>query len=56
MNTQNITYVDAHKVSCEGLENGIGHPRVYLEMKDEQITCPYCSKIFNLKSKSHENN
>lgn len=56
MNAQNITYVDTHKVSCEGLESGIGHPKVYLEIKDEQITCPYCSKIFKLKSKSHENN
>jgi len=50
MNQEDIIYVDQRKVKCEDLLNGIGHPRVYLEIKEEQISCPYCSKIFKFKS------
>lgn len=55
MSQENIVYVDQCKVKCEELSNGIGHPRVYLEIKKDKISCPYCSKIFKLKSGSHEN-
>ena len=49
MKEQEIIYVDKHKVCCEGEGDAAGHPRVYLEIKDEQITCPYCSRIFKVK-------
>lgn len=49
MENKEIVYVDAHKVRCEGQEGGSGHPRVYLEIKEDQIICPYCSKTFKLK-------
>lgn len=49
MNKQEIVYVSKHKVCCEGEGEGMGHPRVYLEIKDEQVTCPYCSRIFKVK-------
>ena len=48
MNKQNITYVDKHKVHCEGIDGGSGHPRVYLEIKNDKVECPYCSRIFKL--------
>ncbi len=46
---QEIIYVDDYKVKCEGKDDATGHPRVYLEIKEESITCPYCSQIFKLK-------
>ena len=49
MEKQEIIYTDNHKVKCQGKEDGSGHPRVYLEIKEEQIICPYCSQIFKLK-------
>jgi len=49
MNNQDIIYVENHKVTCEGHDDGSGHPRIYLEIKEEQITCPYCSRTFKLK-------
>lgn len=54
MDQRNIVYVDHRKVKCEDLSHGIGHPLIYLEIKESQITCPYCSKIFKLKSENHE--
>ena len=56
MDNKNIIYVENRKVHCENLEDGSGHPRVYLEIKGSQIACPYCSKIFKLKSWSYESN
>jgi uncharacterized Zn-finger protein len=49
MNTQEIIEADQRKVSCEGLKSGFGHPKVYLEIKEDKVECPYCSKIFILK-------
>ena len=49
MDNQDVAYTEKHRVECEGLEDGIGHPRVYLEIKNEQVQCPYCSKIFKLR-------
>ena len=49
MDDRDIVYVDSHKVHCEGLKDAIGHPLVYLEIKNKQIECPYCCKIFKLR-------
>ena len=49
MENKDVIYTDNYKVKCEGQEDDLGHPLVYLEIKEEQITCPYCSKIFKLK-------
>tara|TARA_B100001057_G_C22177840_1_gene692080 strand:+ start:377 stop:553 length:177 start_codon:yes stop_codon:yes gene_type:complete len=44
-----VEFVSSKKVSCDGGGGVLGHPKVYLEMGDEnQITCPYCSKLFKL--------
>lgn len=49
MKSQQITYVNNHKVSCKGDDVSTEHPLIYLEIKKDQIICPYCSKIFKLK-------
>ena len=42
-----IEYVNSKKLSCAGVEGPLGHPKVYLDMGDDnQIVCPYCSKLF----------
>lgn len=44
--------VQDKKVVCEGMKNGIGHPKVYLHIgKDNTIKCPYCSKVFIYEKK-----
>lgn len=46
---ENIKYVNAKTVACEGLhpENGMGHPRIFLTIdQDARAICPYCSRIF----------
>lgn len=42
-------YVNATKVSCDGDEGALGHPRVYLNMGDDgMVECPYCDRLFIL--------
>ena len=44
-----IEFVNSKKVSCDGGGGVLGHPKVYLEMGDEnEIICPYCSKLFKI--------
>ncbi|CAI3934300.1 Uncharacterized protein R83526S56_LOCUS1232 [Commensalibacter communis] len=39
-------YVNKKTVSCEGNNPALGHPRVFLKLKDNKAVCPYCSKTF----------
>lgn len=39
-------------VICEGNSPALGHPRVFLKLKNGQVTCPYCSKTFILDTDS----
>ena len=42
--------VDDTRVACDGGGGALGHPRVYLEMGDEQfVECPYCDRRFVLR-------
>ena len=44
-----IEFVKSKKVSCDGGGGVLGHPKVYLEMGDQnEIICPYCSKLFRI--------
>ena len=44
-----IEFVKSKKVICDGGGGTLGHPKVYLDMGDEnEITCPYCSKLFKI--------
>ena len=46
-----IVETDDTRVACDGGGGALGHPRVYLEMGDENsVECPYCDKRFVLKS------
>jgi uncharacterized Zn-finger protein len=45
-----IIEVEDTRVSCDGGGGALGHPRVYLEMGDEDfVECPYCDRRFVLK-------
>jgi uncharacterized Zn-finger protein len=41
--------VDSRVVACDGGDGALGHPRVYLRIVDQQIFCPYCSRLFVLR-------
>lgn len=43
-----LIYVNSRKVSCDGGSDS-GHPLVYLEIKEDSVVCPYCSKTFTVK-------
>jgi uncharacterized Zn-finger protein len=48
-----IIEVESSRVSCEGIGGALGHPKVYLEMGDENfVECPYCDRRFVLKAGS----
>lgn len=40
--------VPSRYVSCDGQKGELGHPKVYLEIKEgvNEAYCPYCSKHF----------
>ena len=47
-------HVNSKKVSCDGGKGSLEHPLVYLNMgKNDFVICPYCSKNFTIKHKSH---
>ena len=49
-----ITEVSERRVACDGGEGALGHPKVYLEMGDENfIDCPYCDRKFVLRAGAH---
>lgn len=42
--------VDSKRVSCDGGDGALGHPRVWLEMGlADHIDCPYCGRRFLLR-------
>lgn len=41
--------VTTHKVACEGIGGALGHPRVWIELKDGVGECGYCDRRFVLK-------
>lgn len=46
----NAVEVNMKKISCEGGANAAGHPRVFLNMGDNnEVVCPYCSKKFIIR-------
>ena len=51
---KNIIKVEGHseKVSCNGEEGDLGHPKIYLviDSKRGSVTCPYCGKLYKKKS------
>lgn len=45
-------YVDSDTAACDGGGGALGHPKVYLELKDGEVLCPYCSRHFVKRDKS----
>ena len=43
-----IITVETTKLSCDGGNEGLGHPRVYLTMTNGEVDCPYCGRHFVL--------
>ncbi|HXZ67932.1 MAG TPA: zinc-finger domain-containing protein [Alphaproteobacteria bacterium] len=42
-----IIYVASTRVACDGGQGALGHPRVYLEMGEEdRVECPYCDRLY----------
>lgn len=41
--------VESRAVPCDGGHGPLGHPRVWLRIEHEQVTCPYCSRTYALK-------
>ncbi len=41
--------ITTNKVSCDGDEGALGHPRVYLTVNRDGMTeCPYCDRRYLL--------
>lgn len=50
-----IRVVKSKSVACDGGEEVLGHPKVYLNMGDEgRVECPYCDALFVLKDGPHD--
>lgn len=47
--------VKTSRISCDGGEGALGHPRVWLQIdpKTEFVECSYCDKKFVLKETSN---
>ena len=42
-----IIIVDGHRVSCDGGGGALGHPKVFLELgEDDMVECGYCDRRF----------
>jgi uncharacterized Zn-finger protein len=49
-----VVVVDTTRVACDGSGGALGHPRVYLEMGDENfVDCGYCDRRFVLREGAH---
>ena len=40
--------VDTPTLFCDGENDDLGHPRVYLTMTQGEVDCPYCGRHFML--------
>jgi uncharacterized Zn-finger protein len=40
--------VASRVVACDGGDGALGHPRVWLRIVADQVTCPYCSRVYVL--------
>lgn len=43
-----VMHVDSPVVACDGGNDALGHPRVWLRIADRQTFCPWCSRIYVL--------
>jgi len=46
-----ITIVKSKRVSCDGTGGALGHPRIYIDMgQDNTAKCKYCDQSFKLQT------
>ncbi|MBS0559464.1 MAG: zinc-finger domain-containing protein [Proteobacteria bacterium] len=43
-----VIRVDQRTVACDGGGGALGHPRVFLRIPNDQVMCPYCSRLYVL--------
>jgi len=43
-----IIHVDERTVACDGGDGALGHPRVFLRIVENEVMCPYCSRLYVL--------
>ena len=43
--------VSSRRIACDGGEGALGHPRVWLQIAEDQgwVECPYCDKRYILE-------
>jgi len=42
-----IIYVSSKRVACDGGQGALGHPRIFLEMGEEdRVECGYCDRLY----------
>lgn len=56
MRQAEVIEVDEMEVACDGGKGALGHPRVFLHIDAHsgKIQCPYCSRIYLLRSDASE--
>lgn len=45
-----IIHVDDRTIACDGGNNALGHPRVFLRIAETEVMCPYCSRLYILNA------
>lgn len=50
-----VIVTEHHRIACDGGGGALGHPRVFLEMgEDEFVECGYCDRRFVRKGSSED--
>jgi uncharacterized Zn-finger protein len=50
-----VIIVDTNRVACDGGGGALGHPKVYLQIGEENhVDCGYCDRRFMLSEKAIE--
>lgn len=49
-----VIIVTQKRVACDGGGGALGHPKVWLDMgQDDHVRCKYCDRAFKLSKKAH---
>ncbi len=52
-----IIPTEDHRIACDGGGGALGHPKVFLEMgQDDFVECPYCDRRFVRAGSSEDPN
>jgi uncharacterized Zn-finger protein len=50
-----VIVTEHHRIACDGGGGALGHPRVFLEMgEDDFVECGYCDRRFVRKGSSED--